>query len=398
MSGVLLPSLSSGGEASDAPKIKALTVIKEQLALSVDAKKCHGCGCLHKTVEALSTTEPGRAELASALAMAREVFVPKKYDCLGCEFCYPAVAANAFAEAFPREGEMMDLCPADEPEERHGWPPLPGDYHVVRYRAPVVICTLNSTDLATRIAELSPEGVALVGTLHTENLGIERIIRNTLANPHIRVLLLCGEDTQQAIGHLPGQSLASLFAAGIDERGRIVGALGRRPVLKNVTPEQVAAFRRQVELVPLIGEEDVAVVVEHARALAASAPGPVEAGPAEWSVMPVQALEPARLVLDPSGFFVVYPDRRRRGLVVEHFSTAGVLDCVIEGKTPAAVAATVIERSLLGRLDHAVYMGRELARAERSLLTGEPYVQDRAPGEVPPEVSCGCPEPCAPKE
>jgi tetrahydromethanopterin S-methyltransferase subunit A len=55
--------------------------------------------------------------------------------------------------------------------------------------------------------------------MHTENLGIERVIRNVLANRSIRFLVLCGEDTQQAIGHLPGQSLASLFRGGLDERG-----------------------------------------------------------------------------------------------------------------------------------------------------------------------------------
>ena len=62
--------------------------------------------------------------------------------------------------------------------------------------------------------------------MHTENLGIERVIRNVLANPNIRILLLCGEDTRQLIGHLPGQSLESLFANGLDEKKRIIGAKG----------------------------------------------------------------------------------------------------------------------------------------------------------------------------
>jgi tetrahydromethanopterin S-methyltransferase subunit A len=46
-----------------------------------------------------------------------------------------------------------------------------------------------------------------------------------------------------------------------------------------------------------------------------------------------------------------------------------VLDCVIEGATPSAVGATAVERGLVLRLDHAVYLGRELARAEESLRT-----------------------------
>jgi len=40
--------------------------------------------------------------------------------------------------------------------------------------------------------------------MHTENLGIERLITNILANPEIRFLILCGEDTQKAVGHLLG--------------------------------------------------------------------------------------------------------------------------------------------------------------------------------------------------
>jgi tetrahydromethanopterin S-methyltransferase subunit A len=183
----------SAGEAS--AQSSALRVISEQLREAVDASKCHRCGCLQQTVEALAQTEAGKALLAPILTQARSVFVPKKYDCLGCTVCYPAIAANAFVEAYPGEGGRLDLCPTEEPEERRGWPPLPGNYSVIRYGAPVAVCALNSEPLAKGIAERRPEGLAIVGIMHTENLGIERVIKNTLANPHIRFLLLCGEDT-----------------------------------------------------------------------------------------------------------------------------------------------------------------------------------------------------------
>lgn len=399
MTTVRLPGSSTPHAGGDESRERALEAIREQLALAASARKCFGCGCLHETVAALSNTGPGHGELAAALAETRGVFLPKEYDCLGCQVCYPAIAANAFAEAFPGEGETMDLCPTDAPAERRGWPPLPGDYHVLRYRAPVAICTLNSGDLARRIADRQPGGVALAGTLHTENLGIERIIRNVLANPHLRFLVLCGEDTQQAIGHLPGQSLASLFGEGLDERGRINGARGKRPVLKNVNRKQIAAFLRQVELVSLIGEERDAVILDAAREVAASDPGAFEVAPADAGIETVRAAEPQRLVSDPAGFFVVYPDAPMQRLVVEHYTAAGVLDSVIEGSTPAAVAAAAIERDLLGRLDHAAYLGRELARAERSLATGEPYVQDRAPGGIEaPAGACGCSDAHAPEK
>src|SRR5215510_329587 len=91
---------------------------------------------------------------------ARAVFQPTQYDCLGCPVCYPAIATNAFSDAFPEAGARLELCPIDEPAERTGWPPLPGDYHVLRYRAPVAVCTLNSDTLASRLKDSAPAGLA----------------------------------------------------------------------------------------------------------------------------------------------------------------------------------------------------------------------------------------------
>ena len=378
-------------ENDSSRRSEALRIVSEQIAAATAAKKCHACGCLHAAVSAFEQTDAGRRELAPVLARAREAFASRKYDCLGCEVCFPAIAENAFADAFPGEARAT-LCPTDVPAERSGWPPLPGDYVVLRHGAPVAVCTLNSADVEAAIAELRPGGLAIVGTLHTENLGIERIIRNILANPNVRFLVVCGEDTRQAIGHLPGQSLAALCANGIDDAGRILGARGKRPVLKNVTREEVEAFRRQVKLVDLAGVEDAPRIAREIESRAPRTPGPFAGAPAVAAIPVVRAQEPARLVLDPAGFLVIYPDRMR-GLVVEHYAKDGGLELVIEGPTASAVGATAVERGILSRLDHAVYLGRELARAEESLRTGAPYVQDRAPGPDPAEQadeSCGC--------
>lgn len=362
----------------------ALKTVTEQLSEAINARKCHGCGCLHKTVEGLAGTKMGKTELASVLSQARSVFKPKEYDCLGCPVCYPAIAANAFSDAFPHQGRGLDLCLTEEPEERRGWPRLPGDYHVLRYKAPVAVCTLNSEGFAFRLRDDAPDGLSIVGTLHTENLGVERIIQNTLSNPNIRFLILCGEDTKQAVGHLPGQSLKSLFRNGIDEHGRILGAPGRRPILRNISKEEITAFLEQVELVPMIGEQHEGVICRQIEECTLRDLGPFQNAPTPNRVEVVEATKPRRLTLDEAGYFVVYPERRAHRLVVEHYTNAGVLDCVIEGETPGAIYYTMIERKLITRLDHAAYLGRELARAERALETGEPYVQDRACGEIGP--------------
>ena len=371
----------------------ALTIVSEQLDAATAAAKCHACGCFQQTVTALRATEAADA-LADTLAKAERTFTAKRYDCLGCPTCFPAVAANAFAEEYPHAAGGLDLCPTDAPEARTGWPPLPGDYHVVRYGGSVAVCTLNSNELARRLAERAPEGLSIVGTMQTENLGIERVIVNVLGNPNIRHLVLCGEDTRQAIGHLPGRSLESLLLRGLDERGRIVGAPGKRPLIKNVTREQVEAFRRRLSLVSLIDEVDEAKILAAIAAAHASATPPASEEVSGVAMETVHALPPRRLVPDPAGYFVVYADARAQRLVVEHYLNTGVLSCVIDGATPAAIYGEVVGRNLVTRLDHAAYLGRELARAERSLETGEPYVQDRAAGEIEQPTmsvsSCGC--------
>ncbi|MBL8608767.1 MAG: DUF4346 domain-containing protein [Myxococcales bacterium] len=388
--------MSPGDFARDAPPVG---VVRARLAEATATPKCHACGCFQRTVGALEALEPAREALAGELARARRVFERERYDCLGCAVCFPAIAANASAEVWPG-AEGMDLCPTDTPEEREGWPPLPGDYRVVRYVAPVAVCTLGDERLADAIALRAPEGLAIVGTMRTENLGIERVITNVLANPNIRALVLAGVDPSRPGGHLPGQSLVSLFERGVDDAGRIRGAEGRRPVLRNVARDAIDAFLRQVTLEPRIGEVDAGVIADRVRALAASAPGPFEGAPVGRAVV-VEAREPRRLVADPAGYLVVYPDARRGRLLVEHYTNAGVLDCVLEGATPSALYATIVERGLVTRLDHAAYLGRELARAERALQTGEPYTQDRAAGELEedaPEASgCGCAGGCGPR-
>ena len=389
----------------------ALHVIQDQIKEAIAAPKCHKCGCLQQTVSALAQAAPAEAGLIPVLAEARAVFVPKEYDCLGCPVCYPAIAANAFVEAFPEAGAGLDLCPTEEPDARAGWPPLPGDYTVVRYSAPVAVCTLNSVDLMRELAARQPQGLSVVGTMHTENLGIERVITNCLANPNLRFLILCGEDTQQTVGHLPGHCLQSLFVNGIDSKARIVGARGRRPVLKNVSEEDVNVFRHQIELIPMIGEQEAECIEREIRACVQRNPGPFLNPHGVSPIQTIKAVGQKSLVLDRAGYFVVYPEASSHRLLLEHYTNQGVLTCVIEGTSAPTVYGEAVERGLLTRLDHAAYLGRELARAECSLLDGSKYIQDAAPGvlaatsstDACSEPSCGCApaistSSCTPKE
>jgi tetrahydromethanopterin S-methyltransferase subunit A len=127
---------------------------------------------------------------------------------------------------------------------------------------------LTSDELMEPIA-LTPE-VAIAGSVQTANLGIEQIVRNVTTNPAIRFLLLCGKDSR--LFH-QGQSLGALVENGVDEAGRIVGAEGYEPVLRNLSRPQIDLFRRQVELVDWVGERDLDALRERVASLAARNPG-----------------------------------------------------------------------------------------------------------------------------
>ena len=232
--------------------------------------------------------------------------------------------------------------------------------------------------------------------MHTENLGIERVIKNTLANSHIRFLLLCGEDTQQAVGHLPGQSFENLFRNGLDEQGRIIGARGKRPVLKNISREEVQAFMQQVELVSMIGEEDPENVSDQVRSCAERNPGAYPFPFKDTPIERIQVPEPKRLTLDKAGYFVVYPDTRNKRLVVEHYTNHGVLNCVLEGgstgrSTAKRLSASFSRVSTMRLIWAANWRAPKKPSHRRALRSGRGT--RRTCGASTPEATasgCGC--------
>jgi dihydropteroate synthase-like protein len=86
--------------------------------------------------------------------------------------------------------------------------------------------------------------------------------------------------------------------------------------------------------------------------------------------------EPA--TLDLQGVFRIMVDRKAETIVALHFATpeADKPSNVIKGKTAEAIYAEIVEKGLVTRLDHAAYLGSELAKAEVALKTGKEYIQD----------------------
>ena len=139
--------------------------------------------------------------------------------------------------------------------------------------------------------------------------------------------------------------------------------------------------------------DEQAAVAQAAGDCAARNPGAARPFATEQALPVVQGYVPQQVSLDPAGYFVIHLDRVRRLLILEHYRTDGVLDAVIEGEEAAELCFPAIEKGLVSQLDHAAYLGRELAPAEQALLTEEHFVQDAAPGENEmSDPSCRCGE------
>ncbi len=106
--------------------------------------------------------------------------------------------------------------------------------------------------------------------------------------------------------------------------------------------------------------------------------------------------------LDPKGYFLIKIDWETKEILVEHFSndldeegraldpeTGEPIKCsgavkrnpinVFRGRSAKEVGIKLTENgdcNLLSRLEHALYLGRELQKAEACLLNDEKYIQD----------------------
>jgi len=156
---------------------------------------------------------------------------------------------------------MLKVKPPD------GYPPEEGRYVRGNDYSPVAVCVILDTfdfaipsELNDLVMVSTDSGAALSGMLQTENIGLEKMVCNIVANPNIRYIVLCG---RESAGHLPGESLLALKEHGVSDAKQIIGTAAPTPYLHNVPAELVARFRSQiVSVVNLLcepGERDTSV-------------------------------------------------------------------------------------------------------------------------------------------
>jgi tetrahydromethanopterin S-methyltransferase subunit A len=257
------------------------------------------------------------------------------------------------------------------------WPVEVGEYLLGSLQAPVAESTLASPELASQVLRAAgSRAVAIVGKTETENIGVEKVVRNVVSNAHIRFLVVCGFDSREM---LPGQTLVCLGRSGMDGCHRVIGSRGKKPLLVNLSPEEVEQFCRQVEAIDLVGCQELERIVAAVEDAACRSPGRYKGALRVRRVPRVKARLPQKTVLDPAGFFVIYVDGEGMRIVAEHYENRGMMTAVVEGLDATSIYCTAVEMGLVSRLDHAAYLGRELSRAEMSLRRGMEYVQDAAP-------------------
>ena len=107
------------------------------------------------------------------------------------------------------------------------------------------------------------------------------------------------------------------------------------------------------------------------------------------------------IVLDSSGYFIIKIDQVNKKIVVEHYLnniddkgialdpiTNKPIQCdnknkrqynkIFVGNTAKEIGIYITEKNnnLISKLDHALYLGRELQKAEECLLRNDEYIQD----------------------
>lgn len=258
-------------------------------------------------------------------------------------------------------------------EDLKNWPPVEGRYVSGNKKSPIAVCT-NATVEGVKV---DMKKVAIVGKCVTENIGVEKIIQNIVANPHIRYLLLCGKPSK---GHFVAQAIESLIKNGVDKEKRIIGAKGNMPYLKNIDGELIERFRKQITPVNIIGETDsqkIEAVIDKI----------LEKGAEEFKgeaikiekVEEIEARPCPDWIPDPKGFFVVLIDREKNKLLVEHYQDNKLKDKIV-GDSAEDICKIIANLDLIGdfeqKLEHSMYLARELQKAEIALRHNSDYEQD----------------------
>jgi tetrahydromethanopterin S-methyltransferase subunit A len=253
------------------------------------------------------------------------------------------------------------------------WPFVRGDYTVLDAGARTIVATTAGDALAKELVAAAPPGLCMVARLHSANDAANLLlaIHTNLATQ----TLICAGTSD------PGEPLApALLKLG---RGEEVaaGATGSlmNTIAARLEPADLAAIRKRVRFVDLLGAADTSKVVALIRKQESAGNDPNAAFVTRADEAGVDRLLVPRDVRhevreDKTGHFTIRVEEQ--SIVMEHKNAKNELLRIIEGKTARDLCLTLIRNGWVSKLEHAAYLGRELARAEAALHNGHAYRQD----------------------
>jgi len=256
-----------------------------------------------------------------------------------------------------------------------------GRYRLGNLKSPIAVCT----EASIAGIKVDLDKVAIVGKCVTENVGVERIVKNLIATPLIRFLVVCGKESK---GHAVGQTFLALSQNGVDKKKRVIGSKGAIPLLKHLTDQEIRRFRKQVAVVDMRGETNNQKIQFKIEELWRKNPGRftgkkmVVKRLKQKAVKSIQAKKQAgKYLADPKGSFQISLDKKKKVIVAAHYNPDFEMDLKIMGQTAREITDTIIKKGLIGKFsqarEHAAYLGRELAKAEVCLKNEVDYLQDR---------------------
>lgn len=115
------------------------------------------------------------------------------------------------------------------------------------------ICTLwTERDVVEQL--LTDVPYCVIGNLYSGQ-GINAMIRNVMANPHVRTIVIWGSEMS-----LSGHSLLKFSREGLDDNRKIIG--GRGEIEPEIPDDIIREFREKVEVIDLRGTSEAEFVAE----------------------------------------------------------------------------------------------------------------------------------------
>ncbi len=259
------------------------------------------------------------------------------------------------------------------------WPFVRGDYTVLDPAAATIVVTVDDRSIAKELVAAAPQGLSMVADLHsaTDAANLLHAVRANLAT---QTLICVGDAADKP------PLAAALLKLGRDEEvpAGQAGSL-MNTIAAQLDSTDLATLRKRIDFIDMLGCSDIAKIVGRIakeRSTAQDSNAGFVTRTTDTGVDHLLVPRNVNLEIRPdkTGHFRVRIEEH--SIIVDHLSGKDDLLRVVEGKTARDICLTLIRNGWVSRLEHAAYLGRELARAEFAVRNGHTYKQDAA---EPPE-------------